>query len=113
MYLYPEPAFFLRPVVPADISILFDQQRDPEAVHMAAFTAKDPDDETAYLAWMDGILAEFLREMTTRPLRARVAKDNHGSLRVLEKCGFAIIDDDRGFANARGVVVEEWVLQLA
>jgi RimJ/RimL family protein N-acetyltransferase len=58
-------------------------------------------------------LAEFLeRADPTRPIHARVAKDNVGSLRVLEKCGFRIVGEDRGFANARGREVEEFLLQL-
>ena len=31
---------------------LFEQMRDPESVRMAAFTAKDPDDRTAFDAHM-------------------------------------------------------------
>jgi hypothetical protein len=31
---------------------------------------------------------------------------------VLEKCGFAICGEDQGFANARGVEVEEFILVL-
>ena len=47
------------------------------------------------------------------PLRsARVAKDNLGSRRVLEKRGFAIVGEARGFANARGEEIEELVLEL-
>jgi RimJ/RimL family protein N-acetyltransferase len=53
--------------------------------------------------WGQGIasaaLAAFLGEVTTRPLHARAAKHNVASIRVLEKCGFAIsgvvvTDDD-------------------
>jgi RimJ/RimL family protein N-acetyltransferase len=66
--------------------------------------------------WGQGIatraLALFLQVVPTRPLSARVAKDNLGSLRVLQKCGFTIRGEDRGFSNARGVEVEEWVLAL-
>lgn len=67
--------------------------------------------------WGRGIataaLAEFLKIQTTRPIYARAAKDNVGSLRVLEKCGFAVIGEDRGFANGRGEEIEEYVLELA
>jgi RimJ/RimL family protein N-acetyltransferase len=66
--------------------------------------------------WGRGIatkaLATFLDLVTTRPLYARAAKDNIASLRVLEKCGFTIIGQDEGFSNARGTVVEEFVLSL-
>lgn len=66
--------------------------------------------------WGKGIataaLAQFLEIETERPLYARVVKDNAASLRVLQKCGFAIMKEDKGFANARGKEVEEWVLKL-
>ena len=39
-------------------------------------------------------LAAFLRQIAERPLHAYVAKGNGGSLRVLEKCGFAIAGED-------------------
>jgi len=58
-------------------------------------------------------LTEFLAHANpTRPIYARAAKDNIGSLRVLEKCGFKIIGENRGFANARGKEIEEFLLQL-
>lgn len=54
----------------------------------------------------------FLEQIKTRPLFARVAKDNIASIRVLQKCGFNIIGEDKGFSNARGVEVEEFILIL-
>lgn len=57
-------------------------------------------------------LRAFLREQCTRPLHARVAKDNAGSIRVLTKCGFRIVGEERGFANARGQEIDEVVLLL-
>jgi RimJ/RimL family protein N-acetyltransferase len=57
-------------------------------------------------------LTEFLKEVTTRPLYARAAKDHIASIRVLEKCGFAICGEDKGFANARGREIEEYILKL-
>jgi RimJ/RimL family protein N-acetyltransferase len=152
----------LREVTADDLPIFFEQQRDPEANHMAAFTAKDPADRDAYMArwtrilgdqtaswrtilfegrvagsvssyedagrrevtywlgkeyWGRGVatraLAAYLeRVVTLRPLYARAAKDNAASLRVLEKCGFTIVGEDKGFANARGAEVEEFVLIL-
>jgi RimJ/RimL family protein N-acetyltransferase len=66
--------------------------------------------------WGRGIatraLSEFLGRMETRPLYARAAKDNRASLRVLEKCGFTIVGEDKGFSHARGMEVEEFVLEL-
>ncbi|MGY3201486.1 GNAT family N-acetyltransferase [Streptomyces sp. TE5632] len=43
---------------------------------------------------------------------ARAAADNTGSVRVLEKCGFEVVGEDRGFANARGAEIDELVLRL-
>jgi RimJ/RimL family protein N-acetyltransferase len=57
-------------------------------------------------------LAELLGQVTVRPLYARVARDNLASIRVLEKCGFTISGEDRGFSNSRGVEVEEFILSL-
>jgi RimJ/RimL family protein N-acetyltransferase len=66
--------------------------------------------------WGKGIatqaLAVFLREQPRRPLQARVAKDNAASIRVLEKCGFTVIGEDRYFANARGEEIDELILEL-
>ena len=59
--------------------------------------------------FLDLLDEEFGRDV---PLCARVAKDNAASLRVLEKCGFAICGEDRGFAQARAAEVEELVLRL-
>jgi RimJ/RimL family protein N-acetyltransferase len=57
-------------------------------------------------------LTKFLAEFTVRPLYGRAVKDNVASIRVLEKCGFTIFGEDRGFANARGEEVEEYILKL-
>lgn len=152
----------LRDVVEEDLSIFFVHQLDKDANHMAAFTAKDPTDEIAFMAhwqkilhdevitkktiifnrqvaghvlsflqfgepsvsywigkkfWGKGIatqaLVAFLTHVTIRPLYARAAKDNIGSIRVLQKCGFVISGDDTGFANARGTEVEEYILKLS
>jgi RimJ/RimL family protein N-acetyltransferase len=67
--------------------------------------------------WGKGIatwaLQEFLAQKNQiRPIYARVAKDNLGSRRVLEKCSFRIIGESKGFANARGQEIEELLLEL-
>jgi RimJ/RimL family protein N-acetyltransferase len=67
--------------------------------------------------WGKGIATWALKELLAghsqkRPIYARVAKDNPGSRRVLEKCGFKIISEDKGFANARGQEIEELLLEL-
>ena len=58
-------------------------------------------------------LSDFLGELRVRPLRARVAKDNVGSIRFLEKCGFEVSSEARGFAHARGEEIDELVMKLA
>lgn len=66
--------------------------------------------------WGKGIateaLGQFLAHLEERPLYARAAKDNVASLRVLEKCGFTVSGEDKGFSNARGEEVEEFILML-
>ena len=155
-------ALLLRDVIEDDLPIFFEQQLDPDANHMAAFTAKDPTNRDAFMAhwnriladstvivktivfdghvvgsvlsyeesgrpevsywlgkeyWGKGLatraLSDFLAHgNTTRPIYARVAKDNIKSLRVLTKCGFVITGESKGFANTRGKDIEELVLEL-
>jgi RimJ/RimL family protein N-acetyltransferase len=67
--------------------------------------------------WGKGIATWALNELLQhhsqkRPMYARVAKDNLGSRRVLEKCGFKIIGESKGFANARSQEIEEFILEL-
>ena len=58
------------------------------------------------------VLARFLRLVEIRPLYARAARDNFGSIRVLEKCGFTVCGEDSGFSNARDEEVEELAFEL-
>lgn len=48
----------LRPIADGDLPILFEQQRAPVAVWMAAFTAKDPSDWAAFRAHWAKVLAD-------------------------------------------------------
>jgi RimJ/RimL family protein N-acetyltransferase len=66
--------------------------------------------ELAFL--VSRVLSAFLEYSKVRPLYTRAAKDNSGSLRVLEKCGFTRIGAGRGFSEARGEEVEEFLLRL-
>jgi RimJ/RimL family protein N-acetyltransferase len=67
--------------------------------------------------WGQGLatqaLAAFLQVQPSRPLVGRAAKDNVASIRVLQKCGFVLTGEDRGFANARGEEIDEVILTLA
>lgn len=58
-------------------------------------------------------LSLFLAEVTDRPVNARTAKDNAGSLAVLSRQGFEIVGENKDFANARGIMVEEYLLRLS
>ena len=66
--------------------------------------------------WGKGIatqaLTEYVSTVQTRPLMAHVARHNIASRRVLEKCGFTVIGEDK-YTNPAGVEVEEFVLKLS
>ena len=66
--------------------------------------------------WGKGIasaaLQILLAETTERPVHARAASDNVGSLRVLEKAGFRRVGVNRDFATGRGEEIEETILRL-
>lgn len=67
--------------------------------------------------WGKGVasaaLMQFLIIENTRPIFGRVAFDNIGSQRVLEKCGFVKIGTDHGFASMRGKEIEEYIYKLS
>ena len=81
------------------------------------------EDEAEITYWIDkqfwgrGIataaLQLFLKLQQSRPIYARVAFDNYGSQKVLEKCGFMKTGKDKGFANARNTEIEEFIYTLA
>jgi RimJ/RimL family protein N-acetyltransferase len=66
--------------------------------------------------WGRGIatsaLRRFLQSDRRRPLYARVAHDNAGSRRVLEKCGFVVAGRARSRAEARGRRLTEYIYRL-
>jgi RimJ/RimL family protein N-acetyltransferase len=67
--------------------------------------------------WGKGLVTQALKEFLTtvqkrRPIYGRAAKDNFGSIRVLEKCGFQYIGEEKGFANARGKEIFEVIMRL-
>ncbi|KQX81826.1 MULTISPECIES: GNAT family N-acetyltransferase [unclassified Streptomyces] len=93
---------------------------DGDVVGSAAVYGEPGEREVTYWVdrayWGRGIATEALRalvsEVPERPLFARAAADNAGSLRVLEKCGFRSTARATGYANARGGEIEEIVLRL-
>lgn len=66
--------------------------------------------------WGQGVasqaLALFLDMVPVRPVYARAASDNVGSLKVLQRAGFAIIGTEVSYANARSTEIEETILRL-
>ncbi|HKW03681.1 MAG TPA: GNAT family N-acetyltransferase [Nitrososphaerales archaeon] len=154
----------LREVKDSDLLTLFEQQLDPEANVMAAFTSRNPADYAAfqdhwrkirsnnkvtnrivlsgeqvagYVAsftddefgkpevtywigkeyWRRGIATEALKqfldhEVKVRPIYARAASDNLGSIKVLKKCHFKVTGTNEAFAEARGKKIEEFILKL-
>ncbi|MFJ1563622.1 GNAT family N-acetyltransferase [Streptomyces erythrochromogenes] len=93
---------------------------DGDVVGHAAVYGEPGEREVTYFIdrshWGRGIATAALRgllaEVPERPLHARAAADNTGSVRVLEKCGFKVVVEGRGFANARGAEIDELVLRL-
>jgi RimJ/RimL family protein N-acetyltransferase len=93
---------------------------DGDVVGSTAVYGKPGEREVTY--WIDraywgrGIATAALRallaEVRDRPLFARAAADNTGSRRVLEKCGFRLTAEARGYADARGEEIDEVVLTL-
>jgi RimJ/RimL family protein N-acetyltransferase len=89
------------------------------AGHIACFPCEGNLEVTYWLGrefWGRGIatqaLNQLLRLITVRPIFARAATDNLGSLRVLQKCGFTIVGKDHGYAHGRGADTEEYILRL-
>ena len=96
-------------------TIVFDAQ---EAGNIVSWE-QDGEREVGYWLgrefWGKGIatqaLSEFLDLVKTRPLVAHVAKQNIGSQRVLEKCGFNFVQAYR-FLDKDGTEIEEFILKL-
>ena len=85
----------------------------------ALFAVEDELEVTYWIArpaWGRGVatraLALLLELVPDRPLHARAASDNVGSLRVLERNGFRPVGTDSGYAAGRGAEVDEVVLRL-
>lgn len=67
-------------------------------------------------SWGRGIaraaLIQLLESVTVRPLFARAASDNIGSLKVLAAAGFRPIGTEISFAAGRNAKIEETILRL-
>jgi len=93
---------------------------DGELAGTIASFVVDGDTEITY--WLDrswwglGIttqaVALFLDLVPVRPITARAASDNAGSLAVLRKTGFRPVGLEVAYATARGKEIEETVLRL-
>jgi RimJ/RimL family protein N-acetyltransferase len=55
----------------------------------------------------------LLKEVTVRPLHARVAEDNHGSIRVLERNGFGLVGRENSFSAQRQAAITELTFRLS
>ncbi len=94
--------------------------RDGRLVGSISGFVVDGDTEITYWidrsVWGQGVagraLALFLDAVGTRPLHARAASDNLGSLRVLRRAGFRVIGTEVSYAPARNAEIEETVLRL-
>lgn len=66
--------------------------------------------------WGRGLATEALKRLlhlvVERPIFARSATDNIGSIKVLQKCGFKIVGNNKDYANGRGADTEEYILRL-
>ena len=99
---------------------LIEPDSDPMLVgHICSFTMEGDREITYWIDhhhWGKGIatqaLAKFLGVETTRPLYGRAAKDNPASIRVMERCGFRLLREERGYANARACEIDEVVMVL-
>ena len=149
----------LREVLPSDLPIFFEHQRDPIARQMAAFGARERPAFDLHWAkilvdssainrtvlvgesvaghvvsfdmfgerlvgywigrehWGRGVASSALRALLKiepiRPLHARCAADNIGSIRVLEKCGFLACGETQIFCEARDAEIRELIFVLA
>ena len=95
----------LRDVTEQDLPIFFEQQLDPGANHMAAFTAKNPSDRAAFMVKWTGILCDEAILKKTVLFGGQVA--GHVMSFTAPWSG-----EDKGFANARGKEIEEVVMEL-
>jgi RimJ/RimL family protein N-acetyltransferase len=98
----------------------FAVTRDGRLVGSIASFVMEGDTEVTYWidrsVWGQGIasqaLALLLESVSVRPVFARAASDNLGSLKVLQRAGFTVVGTEISYANARHAEIEETVLRL-
>ena len=88
---------------------------------VGSIAAFDLDGRTEVTYWIDraawgrgiasGALELLLDLVPVRPLYARAASDNAGSLRVLQKSGFKVVGTENSFAPGRNSNIEETILR--
>lgn len=94
--------------------------RDDQLVGSIASFVADGNTEITYwidrAVWGQGVatqaLALFLETLETRPVYARAASDNAGSLKVLRRAGFQPIGTEISYASARNTKIKETILRL-
>ena len=69
----PTGDILLRDVLESDLPIFFEQQLDPEANYMAAFTSKNPADRDAFMAHWTHILSDETNTIKTILFHGQVA----------------------------------------
>jgi RimJ/RimL family protein N-acetyltransferase len=107
-------------ILPIDANLAWTIVADGEvAGNMVCFPREGKREVGYWLGqsfWGRGIATEalslVLREVTERPLYARVARSNVGSIRVLEKCGFTTIGGETHVDEATGEEIDEALLEL-
>src|SRR6266487_2664613 len=109
----------LRDVIESDLQIFFDQQLDSDANHMAAFTTRDPANRDAFAAHWTRILGDETITIKTILFDGHVAgyvliyeDEEFGKPEVSYWIGKNYCGKGRGFSNARGEEVEEFILRL-
>jgi RimJ/RimL family protein N-acetyltransferase len=96
--------FALRPVEASDLDAIFEQMRDQESVRMAAFTAEDPNERSAFDAHMAKIMSSSENTFLAIIRDARLV----GTIASYPSDG----GTELSFAPGRAAEIEETILEL-
>jgi len=112
-------AWMSRNLSSPDTSVFVITENSGFAGSISAFTIEGEREVSFWLprlAWGRGIATEALRQLISRepirPLFARVAAHNHGSIAVLRNAGFAEVSRNTAYAPGLGRETEEIVFAL-